>query len=104
VDDARVDFIVHHLRTQAADELGVELVEVGRHDGRYVRACARGSDGSGVAAIVVPPKFKDPEGLGEELSRLARHFQGPLAKLVYGFTRRKEAPLGFERVPEGELL
>ena len=103
-DEARVDFVLHHLRTRAADELEVELAEVGHHPGRYVRACGRAVDGSGVAAIVLPPKFKDEQGLAEELAQLSRRFEGPLAKLVYGFTGRAAAPLGFDRVPEGELL
>lgn len=103
-DEARVDFVLHHLRTRAADELEVELAETGHHPGRFVRACARAVDGSGVAAIVLPPKFKEEQALAEELAQLARRFDGPLAKLVYGLTGRDASPLGWERVPEGELL
>ena len=103
-DEARVDFIVHHLKHTAADVLDVELHEVGRHHGRYIRACARAADGSGVAAIVIPPRFQDAQGLADEVAQLARHFEGPLTRLVYGFNGLTTSPLGFEQVPEGQLL
>jgi len=52
LDDARVDFVTDHLRREAACDLGLEVLEVGRHSGAFVRAIGRLEDGSAVAAVL----------------------------------------------------
>ena len=37
-DEARLDFVLDHLHRDAAELAGDEIVEVGRHDGEFVRA------------------------------------------------------------------
>ena len=106
-DEARVDLILDHLRSEAAELAGEELVEVGRFDGEFVRALARGASGRGVAAVVIPDapgKRRSTAALEREREHLETLFGGPLTVLVYGITERPERPLEVERVPEGELL
>ncbi|MEZ6016764.1 MAG: ATP-binding protein [Planctomycetota bacterium] len=103
-DDARVDFILDHLRTEAAELVGDELIEIGRHDGQWVRAVARTSGGRTVAAVVVPDGVRGTGALEAELDALQRAFGVAPVKLVYGLTSKPERPLEVERVPEGELL
>ena len=103
-DEARVDFVLDHLRSEAAELVGEELVEVGRHDGRFVRALARTASGGAVAAIVVPEGQRSTAPLETEQKHLEALFGTPLVKLVYGVTARPDRPLEVERVPAGELL
>ena len=51
IDDARTDFILEHLRTEAAELIGEEIVEVGRFSGQTIKALGRTKSGAGVAAI-----------------------------------------------------
>jgi DNA-binding IclR family transcriptional regulator len=117
-DEARLDFILSHLRREAAEIVGREIVEVGRHDGEFVRAVGRTADGSALVAIVVPdegamlsapaqarkPRPLDTSPLVRELDELARAL-GPIeTKLVYGLTNKPDRPLEVELVPGGELL
>ena len=53
-DEARLDLVLAHLRREAGEVLGDEVLEAGRYDGRFVRAVARTVSGQTVAAIVVP--------------------------------------------------
>lgn len=103
-DEARVDFIVDHLRREAAELLGDEVVEVGRHAGRFVRAVARTARGRGVAAIVVPEDDRSTRDLENELDGLEPVFGAEIEKLTYGITGRVDRPLEVELVPQGELL
>lgn len=106
-DEARTDFVLDHLRREAAELAEDELVEVGRFPGKFVRAVGRTSEGGTVAAIVVPPdsrKRSSMKPLEEELDGLVKLFGPRLVKLVYGITARPDRPLEVERVPEGELL
>jgi AAA+ ATPase superfamily predicted ATPase len=109
-DEARVDFVLAHLRREAADLVGEEIVEAGRHDGSFVRALARTASGAGVAAIVLPEpeagakRSADLAPLAEELRELAPLFRGALRHVTYDLTRDPERPLHAELVPEGELL
>jgi len=103
-DEARVDFVLDHLRREAAELCGDEIVEVGRFDGRFVRAVGRTAGGSAVAAIVVPDRPRSTAALEEEEEQLRALFGGELVKLVYGITARPDRPLEVERVPAGELL
>ncbi len=104
-DEARRDFILTHLAREAAELVGDELVEVGRHDGIFVRALAKTAHGNPVAAIVVPEPMPPISDLEDELALLRRAFpRRPITKLVYGITSKPARPLEVERVPEGELL
>ena len=103
-DEARLDFVLAHLAREAADVVGEEIVEVGRYDGRYVRAVGRAAGGATVAGVVVPDGARTTADLENELGDLTAAFGAPPVKLVYGITARPDRPLEVERVPEGELL
>jgi uncharacterized protein len=115
-DEARADFLLSHLRREAADVLGEEIVEAGRFGGEFVRAVARTASGAGVAAIVVPeregtmadrgarPRPLATGSLERELDELGRGLGGVRHKLVYGITDDPDRPLAVELVPPGELL
>ena len=103
-DEARVDFVLSHLRRHAAEELGDEVVETGRHPGRFVRAVARTANGTGVAAIVLPDGERSTAGLEAELAALKRPLGAKLEKLVYGIGPNPDCPLEVERVPKGALV
>jgi AAA+ ATPase superfamily predicted ATPase len=103
-DEARVQFVLSHLRRHAAELVDDEIVEVGRHPGEFVRAVGRTIEGRTVAAIVVPEGSKSTSALVKELAALEKVFGPPIIKLVYGLAARREQPLDVERVPEGELL
>jgi hypothetical protein len=104
LDEALLDLILAHLRTQAAEAVGDELTDVGRHAGQFVRAVARSSKGRVVAAIVVPEIKRSFAGLEHELADLTKVFGSAPVKLVYGLTDKPSRPLEVERVPEGELI
>jgi len=103
-DEARLDLVLAHLRREAGEVLGDEVLEAGRYDGRFVRAVARTVSGQTVAAIVVPEGTRSTASLENELGALQQVFGEPARKLVYGVTARPERPLEVELVPEGELL
>lgn len=103
-DEARVDFVLDHLRRDAAALVGDELVEVGRFPGEFVRAVARCADGGCAAAIVVPDGRRSTAALERELAEVEAPLGKLRAKLVYGITDKPQRPLEVELVPEGELL
>ena len=103
-DVARLDFVLSHLRREAAELLEDEIVDVGRFGGKYVRAVARTSGGNTVAAVVVPEGARSTASLENELGELTQVFGRPPIKLVYGITSKVARPLEVELVPEGELL
>ncbi|MEM6675162.1 MAG: ATP-binding protein [Planctomycetota bacterium] len=103
-DDARVDFVLDHLRREAADVVDDEIVEVGRFEGTFVRAVGRTASDRTVAGIVVPNGTRSTATLENELGGLESVFGDAPTKLVYGITSRPERPLEVERVPDGELL
>lgn len=103
-DDARVDFILDHLHREAAELVGDELVEIGRHDGAWVRTVARTARGRTVAGIVIPEGEAARRGPDAELHELERAFGSPPLRLVYGLSQKPEAPLIVDLVPEGERL
>ena len=102
-DEARLEFVLAHMRTQAAELVGEELTEVGRFPGLFVRAVARTARG-GVAAIVVPDGKQSTVALENELAELRAGLGPKITKLVYGLTAKPKRPLEVELVPEGELL
>ncbi len=95
--DAVLELVLDHLRREAAEVLGSEVIEVGRHSGACVRALARLSDGSLVAAIVREAEDTAADTLEEELAALRALEQGELARLRYTLTDRCDAPLRVER-------
>jgi uncharacterized protein len=103
-DEARVDFVLEHLRSSAAEIVGEELPEVGRHDGTYLRAVARTSEGTPVAALVVPEAKPNLATVEREVAELGAVFDRTPIRLVYGLTGRVDRPLEVERVPDGEIL
>lgn len=104
MDEARTDFILDHLARDAAELVGDEIIEVGRHGGKFVRALGRTIEGEGVAAIVMPENTRSLAGLERELEELEGAFEGAIHKLQYGLSGQVSSPLHVERVPEGELL
>ncbi|MEC7233423.1 MAG: ATP-binding protein [Planctomycetota bacterium] len=103
-DEARLDFVLDHMRRDAAELAGDEIVEVGRHDGEFVRAVGRTFGGRTVAGVVVPEGTRSTATLENELGGLKSVFGDDPIKLVYGITARPDRVLEVEVVPEGELL
>ena len=103
-DEARTDFLLAHLRREAAELVADEIVEVGRFPGRFVRAVGRTAGGGTVAAVVIPDGTRSTASLENELGELEQAFGSTPTKLVYGVTARPDRPLEVERVPHGELL
>ncbi len=103
-DEARIDFVLDHLRREAAGIVGEEIVELGRFDGVYVRAVGRTLEGTTVAAVVVPEGAPNEGDLAREFETLREAFGKRLVKLAYGITDRPDRVLAVERVPDGELF
>ena len=103
-DDARLAFVLDHLRREAAELVGDEVVEAGRYPGEVVRALARTAGGGTVAGIVVPDPPAGSEGLEGELAEVERVFGEEPVKLVYGIGEREGRPLEVEVVPRGEAV
>jgi hypothetical protein len=101
-DEARVDFVLDHLRREAAELVGDEIVEVGRFAGRWVRAVGRTQQGATVAAIVRPAGREQRGSLEHELEGLRAALGPRIHQLVYGMGDRPEHPLEVERIPDGE--
>ncbi len=104
VDEARLDFVLDHMRREAAELVGEELVEIGRHTGTVARAIGRTNSGATVVALIMP-EGKLPAALIErELEELRALFGKNIKRLVYGLTSRVDRPLEVELVPDGELV
>ncbi len=104
IDEARLDFVLDHMRREAAELVGEEILEIGRHPGKVARAIGRTSSGATVVAMIMPDG-KLPAGLVErEIEELRALFGKNLKRLVYGLTARIDRPLEVELVPEGELV
>ena len=103
-DEARVDFALSHMRREAAEILGDEIIEAGKFDGQFVRIVGRTARGQTVAGVIVPDGQVQTTALEDELAELTQVFGVEPQKLVYGITGRVDRPLEVELVPEGELL
>lgn len=103
-DEARLEFVLDHLRRNAAEIVGEEIVEHGRYDGSFVRAVGRTVEGTTVLGIVIPGSRPDEAALVREIDSLKKSFGERVIKLTYGVTDNPERVLEVERVPEGELL
>ncbi len=93
VDDAKGDFVLHHLEREGPDMVQDELVEVGRHNGAHVRALARTAGGAWIAAVLPPPEGARGDRLEAELEALRQAFDAPLHRLRYAFGNDPSAPL-----------
>jgi AAA+ ATPase superfamily predicted ATPase len=109
-DEARVDLVLAHLRREAAEIVGEEIVETGRAPGRFVRAAGRTASGAGVAAIVAPEEAGRMAGgdapgreLEREIDELAAGLGAVRHRLVYAITDDPDRPLAVERAQPGSL-
>ncbi len=106
-DEARTDFILDHLKREAAELIAEEVVEVGRHGeahgGRFVRALGRTFDGNLVAAICTGAPRPGKGSLGAELDDLRRRVGDRVIPLIYRLTDDPEEPLAVEVPALSEL-
>jgi hypothetical protein len=96
LDDARTDFVLEHMHKQAADLIGTEVLELGRHNGQLIRAAGRTADGRGLAGVLHPETKLDRWQLKEEVAVLDRAFSGEAHVLIYHTTADPSAPLKAE--------
>jgi len=96
-DDAWTDFVLEHLAREAAELVGEEIAETGRHPGAAVRALGRTVKGRGVLAALSAPDGAPPKALAAEVQALSAVFPG-VVTLVYTPTGNPEAPLAARRV------
>ncbi|MEM7305409.1 MAG: ATP-binding protein [Planctomycetota bacterium] len=100
LDDAWTDFVLEHLAREAAELVGDEIAETGRHAGKAVRALGRTVDGRGVVAALTGPSGKPPAGFAAETEELRSVFPDVVA-LLYTPTDDPEAPLSVRRAGGG---
>lgn len=103
-DDARTDFVLAHLKSEAAEVIDAEIVDVGRFSGLFVRAVARTADGTGVAAIVAPSGGQPAKALEEEIAELGDSLGRRIERISYAWSDDPRRPLRVRRVPEGSVL
>jgi AAA+ ATPase superfamily predicted ATPase len=106
-NEARTDFILSHLRREAADLLDSEVVEAGRFAGRHICAAARLAGGGTVAALAASgteiqrQKTLESPVLAAEIAELERAFGSAPTILSYHIGNRDDYPLEVERVALG---
>jgi hypothetical protein len=83
-EEARDEHLLERLRHDAADLVGEEIADIGRHSGRAVRALARTVSGLGVAVL---SEEADASAVEEELKELRPALGSGLLQLVAGRTR-----------------
>lgn len=95
MDDAKVDFVTDFMKREAACDLGLEVLEVGRHSGAFVRAIGRLEDGSAVAAVLLPdPALPTPTSTLEgELDELRKVFAGKVTVAHFELTGNDAEPV-----------
>jgi len=103
-DEARTEFLLDHLRRDAAELLGEEIVETGRHAGGWIRALGRTAGGRGVAAITLEPPRPAAGSLGRELANLEEVLGSEPALLRYTVTDDPSCPLDVHLATTEELL
>jgi AAA+ ATPase superfamily predicted ATPase len=96
-DEARVDFVLAHLKSEAAEVVDAEIVEVARNGGRFVRAVARTSEGWCVAAIVEPEEIPPRATLEAEIAELGGPLGSKIERLVYDWSGDPDDPLKVRR-------
>ena len=106
-DEARTDFILDHLRREAAELVDEEIIEVGRHGeshgGRFIRALGRTFEGNLVAAICTEAPRPGQGSLAAELDALGGRAPERIIPLVYSLTNDPAAPLAVEVPARGDL-
>ena len=100
--EARRDFVLEFLRRRAAELVGGEVAEVGRFQGKAVRAIARTVDGRGVVAIDADDAT--PEDVEDELSELRAVFGDKVVRLAYRISADSKKPLEVRPIEAGEAL
>ena len=95
-NEARLDLVLAHLAREAAELVGEEIVEVGRHPGKWVRAVGRTAQGHTVAAVVLHGGAPSQRELADELSGLRKVFGDEPIELAYGVPAQGEHPLVVE--------
>ena len=103
-DEARTEFILDHLQREAAELVGEEIVETGRHAGRHVRALGRTVGGRGVVALTLDPPRPGTATLAGELAALEKVLGPDLVYLRYSLLNTKDGILEARRTSPGELL
>lgn len=103
-DEARTEFLLDHLRREAAEIIGEEIVETGRFAGRWIRAIGRTAGGRGVAAITLDPPRPGTGDLSEELRELSAVFGSEVATLCYTLSGDPANPLEVRPVVSDEIL
>jgi AAA+ ATPase superfamily predicted ATPase len=104
VDEARLDFVLDHMRREAAELVGGEILEIGRYPGKVARAIGRTSSGATVVAMIMPEGKLPAATVEREIEEVRALYGKNLKRLVYGLTARVDRPLEVELVPEGELV
>jgi hypothetical protein len=94
LEEARLELLLERLRHEAAELVGEELADVGRHSGRAVRALARTVSGRGVAVLAADA---DEPTVEEELGELRAALGARLVLLVAAPGRGGEATLGLRK-------
>lgn len=93
-EEARGELLLERLHHDAAELVGEEIAEVGRHSGRAVRALARTVSGRGVAVLAA--EAGEPE-VEEELEKLRPALGAGLVQLVATRARGGETVLSLRR-------
>jgi uncharacterized protein len=96
LEEARGELLLDRLRHEAADLVGEEIADVGRHGGRAVRALARTVSGRG---IVVLAAEADGPTIEEELKELRPALGAGLVQLVSQRGRTGEPSLRLRAAP-----
>ena len=103
--DAETEFLLEHLRSDAAELVGEEILETGRHPGRIVRALARTASGKAVVALAEEALAAAGEAgaaaLEEELSEVRRALGPALIELGYRGREDSAKPLAVRRLGRG---
>jgi len=94
LEEARGEFLLERMRHDAAELVGEEIAEVGRHAGRAVRALARTVSGRGVAVLAAEA---DEPTIEEELKELRPVLGAGLVQLVSTRGRGGETALSLRK-------
>jgi AAA+ ATPase superfamily predicted ATPase len=93
-EEARGELLLERLRHDAAELVGEEIADVGRHPGRAVRALARTVSGRAVAVL---SEEADEPTIDEELKELRPVLGSGLVQLVSSRARGGEAALSLRK-------
>jgi uncharacterized protein len=94
IEEARGELLLERLRHEAAELVGEEIADVGRHGGLAVRALARTVSGRGIAIVAAEAEAPTLE---EELKELRPALGAGLVQLVATRGRAGEATLSLRK-------